>query len=166
MRKMLICVFLVATLVGMSCKSGPKTSGASIDGEVTQAKVNDALGKIYDAYRSKLDMSGAQEYTVKSGDTLSEITRRYYGDLSGVGNAGPHNGFYFPLIMLASGHTVVDPDLVEPGMRLRIPDLKKNLDNSTSRKAIRDCISDVSYVYNRKNHPGEEEGLKKLAGSL
>jgi len=165
MKKFAVCLMIL--LVGLflfSCKS--TGSKPKIEGEVTQEKVNTALGQIYDNYRSKLDLSGAQEYTVVRGDTLSQITRRFYGNLTGVGDAGPNNGFYFPVIMLASNSHIVDPDLIEPGMKLTIPDLKKNLDNSGSRKAIKDSLVDVAYVYNRKNHPVEEEGLKRLANSL
>ena len=161
MKKILICLFIVVAVFSLSCKSGPK-----IDGEVTQEKVNDALGQIYDSYRPKLDLSGAQDYTVESGDTLSQITRKFYGDLADVGNSGPNNGFYFPVIMLASESHIVDPDLIQPGMKMKIPDLKKNLANPSSRKAIKDCLNDVAYVYNKKNNAATEEGLKTLAKSL
>ena len=162
MRKNLLCLFVVVVaLAALSCKTGP-----TIEGEVTQQKVNDALSQIYNSYRSKLDLSGAQDYTVESGDTLTQITRKYYGSLADVGSAGPSNGFYFPVIMLASDSNIVDPDLIEPGMKLKIPDLQKNLANSTSRKAIKDCLNDVAYVYNKKSDTSTENGLKTLANSL
>ena len=161
--KKLSIVFLILTLACMvfSCKSGPK-----IEGEVTQDKVNDALQSIYDQYRSKLDMTGAQDYTIARGDTLSQITRNYYGSLTDVGDAGPNNGFYFPVIMMASESKIVDPDFIEPDMKLKIVDLKKNLANPAARKAIKDCLNDVAYVYNRKGQQATEDGLKKLAASL
>ena len=161
MKKFLFCLVIVLAFSALSCQSGPK-----IEGEVTQQKVNDVLSQIYNSYRSKLDMTGAQDYTVVSGDTLTQITRKYYGDLGDVGAAGPNNGFYFPVIMLASDSDIVDPDLIEPGMKLKIPDLKKNLANSISRKAIKDCLNDVAYVYNRKGNSSTESGLKTLANSL
>jgi hypothetical protein len=68
--------------------------------------------------------------------------------------------------MLASGDAIVDPDLLEPGMKLTIPDLKKNLANSGSRRAIKDCLKDVSYVYNKKGQSAVERGLVTLADSL
>ena len=161
MKKILVCLLITAALFTLSCKSGPK-----IEGEVTQEKVNDALSQIYDNYRGKLDLTGAQDYTVVSGDTLSQITRRFYGSLTDVGDAGPSNGFYFPVIMIASESNIVDPDLIQPGMKMKIPDLKKNLDNPSARKAIKDALNDVAYVYNRKGHAATEEGLKNLAKSL
>ena len=161
MKKFIFCVLIAAAF--LSCKT---TSGPKIEGEVTQEKVNDALTQIYDTYRTKLDMSGAQDYTVVRGDTLSQITRNYYGTLTGVGDSGPNNGFYFPVIMMASESKIVDPDLIEPGMKMKIVDLKKNLDNPSARKAIKDCLNDVAYVYNKKGNTATEDGLKKLANSL
>jgi len=166
MKKVLVFLFIAMALIGLSCKSGPTASGANIDGEVTQEKVNQALEQIYSFYLGRLDLSGAQSYTVEKGDTLSQITRRYYGNLTDVGKAGPSNGFYFPVIMLASGNSIVDPDFIEPGMKLTIIDLKKNLANPGARKAIKDCIKDVSYVYNRKGDSVSEQGLVTLANSL
>jgi LysM repeat protein len=165
--KKFTAVFLVllSALTLFGCKS-TQVSGAKIEGEVTQQKVDAALEQIYETYRGKLDLSGARDYTVVRGDTLSQITRTFYGSLTGVGEAGPANGFYFPVIMMASDGGIVDPDLIEPGMKLKIPDLKKNLDNAGSRKAIKDCLNEVSYVYNKKNHPETEAGLIKLANSL
>jgi len=163
MKKFLICILIAAAFI-WSCKTSP--SKPIIEGEVTQEKVNDALTQIYNTYRTKLDMSGAQDYTVVRGDTLSQITRNFYGSITGVGEAGPNNGFYFPVIMLASDSNIVDPDLIEPGMKMKIVDLKKNLDNPVSRKAIKDCLIDVAYVYNRKGNSATENGLIKLADSL
>ena len=161
MKRILVVLLLVAAIIGISCKTGPL-----IEGEVTQAKVNETLSQIYNQYRGKLDMTGAQEYEIKSGDTLTQITQRYYGGLTDVGKAGASNGFYFPVIMLASDTNIVDPDFIEPGMKLKIPDLKRNLTASSSRKAIKDCLMDVAYVYNRKGNRLTEEGLKELSGSL
>jgi len=166
MKKVLVFLFVAMALIGLSCQSGPTASGASIDGDVTQEKVNQALEQIYDAYFAKLDLSGAQSYTVEKGDTLTQITRRFYGNLADVGKAGPSNGFYFPVIMLASNAAIVDPDLIEPGMKLTIIDLKKNLANPGARKAIKNCVKDVSYVYNRKGDSATQQGLETLANSL
>jgi phage tail protein X len=158
---LLVCVLAFAAL---SCKSSP--SGVNIEGEITPEKIDSALEQIYDTYRIKLILDGAQEYTVASGDTLSAITRKHYGSLTGVGVAGPNNGFYFPVIMMAADSEIVDPDKIEVGMKLKIVDLKKNLDNPESRAAIKDCLNDVAYVYNKKGAAVTEEGLKKLADSL
>ena len=165
MKKVLVLLFVAMALIGLSCQS--TVSGAVIEGEVTQEKVDKALEQIYSAFSGKLDLSGAQNYTVVSGDTLSGIARRFYGDLTGVGKAGPSNGFYFPVIMLASSNAgIADPERIEPGMKLTIPDLKKNLDNSAARQAIKDCLKDFSYVYDKKGRDAEKQGLADLANSL
>jgi hypothetical protein len=165
MKKFAICL-LVCTLAfaALSCKS--TASGINLEGEITQEKVDLALNQIYDTYRGSLVMEGAQDYTVAAGDTLTAITRKHYGSLTGVGDAGPNNGFYFPVIMMAADSGIVDPDKIEPGMKLKIVDLKKNLDNPAARAAIKNCLSDVAYVYNRKGAVVTEEGLQKLANSL
>ena len=107
MKKVLICLIFVMVIAGLSCQTAPTqsgsgtssgtgrgsdsvpaTSGARIDGPVTQETVDRALHEIYETYHSALDMTGAQEYIVQRGDTLSEITRRFYGNLTNVGSAG------------------------------------------------------------------------------
>ena len=102
------------------------------------------------------------------GDTLSEITRRFYGNLTSVGLAGTRNGFYFPVLMLSTApdSDIVDPELIEIDMRIMIPDLRRNLDNTTARQAIKDFLRDVANIYNRKGHFDTEEGLHILANSL
>jgi hypothetical protein len=160
---------MVAVLAGLSCKTAPteNTPELKIDGEVTQQTVDDTLKQIYNAYQPKLDMSGSRDYTVVRGDTLSEITRRYYGNLPNVGEAGFHNGFYFPVIMLASPDShIVDPDLIYPGLTLKIIDLQRNLDNPESHQAIKDSLEDIAHVYHAKNKLAEEAGLIKLSNSL
>lgn len=52
-----------------------------------------------------------QSYTVQSGDTLSHIAQRYYGQ------AGQWNR-----IFEANRDQLDDPDLIQPGQVLKIPD--------------------------------------------
>jgi nucleoid-associated protein YgaU len=49
-------------------------------------------------------------YTVRAGDTLSEIADEHYGDPS-----------KFPIIFEANRNQLSDPDLIHPGQELRIP---------------------------------------------
>jgi hypothetical protein len=169
MKKTFVVLLIAfAVFAVLSCKTTGKGDNSSpkIEGEVTQEKVNDTLNQIYETYRIHLIFDGARNYTTVHGDTLSAITRKYYGSLTDIGDAGPSNGFYFPLIMMASNSNIVDPDFIEPGMELRIVDLKKNLDDPVARKAIKDFIFDVAYVYNKKGATVTEDGLRKLADSL
>ncbi|MDR1863611.1 MAG: hypothetical protein LBQ67_06810 [Treponema sp.] len=165
MKKFAIGLVVYAlAFAALSCKS--TADGVGLEGEITQEKVDSALSQIYDNYRAKLIMDGARDYTVAAGDTLTAITRKHYGPLTNVGSAGPNNGFYFPVIMMGADSKIVDPDKIEPGMKFKIVDLKKNLANPESKAAIRDCLRDVAYVYNKKGSAVTEEGLVKLANSL
>ena len=114
-----------------------------------------------------IDLTGARRYTVEDGDSLNQIARRFYGGLTGVGLAGTNNGFYYPVLILASPqNNITDPDFILPGMELNIPDLSRNLANSSSREAIRNYLRQVANIYNRKGIEIEEEGLLRLANSL
>ena len=54
--------------------------------------------------------SGAESYTVQSGDTLSEISRRYYG-----------NPNEYMRIFYANRDKLNDPDQIQVGQQLVIP---------------------------------------------
>lgn len=49
-------------------------------------------------------------YTVQSGDSLSKIAKKYYG-----------NAMKYPAIFEANKEVIKDPDLIYPGQTLRIP---------------------------------------------
>jgi len=51
-----------------------------------------------------------ENYTVKSGDTLSKIAKHYYDDAS-----------QWKRIYDVNRETISDPDLIRPGMKLYIP---------------------------------------------
>ncbi|MDR1098983.1 MAG: LysM peptidoglycan-binding domain-containing protein [Treponema sp.] len=125
--------------------------------EFTQEDANIAFGKVYDTFRDELILEGAKSYTVVQGDTLSAITRRNYGG---------KNGYFFPLIMLASSDVVLDPDSIEPGMALTIPDLEKNLSNSQARKKLQKFLEEIARIYDKKGREETRNRLKALAASL
>ena len=150
-----------------SASSTDTQSRPQTNGPVTQQEVDNALDQIYGTHRTNLDYTQVRQYVVINGDTLSEITRMHYENLTDVGKAGTRNGFYYPILMLASPDCgIVDPDLIFPGMNLNIPDIKRNLANPTARQAIKECLKQVSSIYSLKGKPEEEEGLLKLADSL
>jgi LysM repeat protein len=151
MKKFLpVLVIVLTVLTAVSCKS-TKAAGATTSAggqedaqtELTQAEVDKAFEKIYAEYRDDIILDGAKEYTVKSGDTLSRIARESYGSVE--------NAYYFPLIMLASRNVVADPELIEPGTKLTIPDLQKNLNNTAARGEIKSFLKDVAGVYEQKS---------------
>jgi hypothetical protein len=144
MKKLWLLMLAAASLLG-ACKSAPADE---------QEDVNLSFETVYNKYEGRLILDGATDYVVVSGDTLTRISRTNYG---------ADNGYYFPLIMLASNHVVQDPDLIEPGMRLSIPDLQRNLDDSGARQAMKDFFIEIADVYEWKSTNEERTVLRNLA---
>jgi LysM repeat protein len=99
-------------------------------------------------------LDGSETYTVVRGDTLTKISRSKY-----------RNGFYYPLIIMASNNIVKDQDLIRPGMRLIIPRLQANLDDPRARESMRRFFLETANITERKR-PRDAAGLRRLAGSL
>ncbi|MDR1948407.1 MAG: LysM peptidoglycan-binding domain-containing protein [Spirochaetaceae bacterium] len=131
-----ISMILLLSVFAVSCVSNTEAVQ-----EETQENTKTAFERIYDIYRADLILDGAQSYTVVRGDFLAAITRKFYGN---------GNGYFFPLIMLASSDVVSDPELIEPGMELIIPNLEKNLGNPTARGRIKSFLRDMADVYEQK----------------
>lgn len=147
MKKFLIVLFSALLVFSViSCKT---TS--------TQEDINTAFEKVYTKYQGHLIMSGAKSYTVVAGDTLSAITRKSYPN---------DNAFFFPVIMLASNDVVLDPDMIEPGMKLSIPDLRANLNNADAKAKIKAYLLEIARVYRNKGDAVTEKGLRDLSASL
>jgi hypothetical protein len=138
-------VLAVASLLG-ACKSAAPAE--------EQEDVNLSFETVYNKYQNRLILDNAADYEVVPGDTLTRISRANYG---------PGNGYYFPLIMLASNDVVQDPDLIEPGMYLSIPDLQRNLDDSGARQAMKDFFIEITAVYEWKSANEERAVLRNLA---
>jgi hypothetical protein len=142
-------LIVLAAVIVVSC--------SSLGGFTTQEEVDSAFDKVYNTYKKDIILDGAASYTVVKGDTLSKITRTRYG---------ADNTYFFPLIMLASSDVVKDPDLIAPGMKLTIPDLQKNLGDSTAKGRIKSFINDIAGIYDRKEEPKPAASLRELAGTL
>jgi hypothetical protein len=145
MKKTYLLALAMASLLG-ACKSAAPAD--------VQEDVSLSFETVYSKYKNKLILDGAADYVVVPGDTLTRISRSKYG---------PTNGYYFPLIMLASNTVVQDPDLIEPGMHLAIPDLQRNLDDSGARQAMKDFFIEIAEVYARKSVSEERTVLRNLA---
>jgi hypothetical protein len=141
----LLALAFAAALLG-ACKSTAPVEA--------QEDVSLSFGTVYSKYENRLILDGATDYEVVPGDTLTRISRSKYG---------PTNGYYFPLIMLASNDVVKDPDLIEPGMHLSIPDLQRNLDDSGARHAMKDFFIEIAEVYEKKSTSEERTVLRNLA---
>lgn len=127
------------SLLFVSCASTP-TKTAEEDAK-TQENVNQAFEEVYNHFNQMLIMDGAKDYKVKSGDTLSSIAKDFYGK---------DNGYYFPLIMLASSQTILDPDKIEPNMVLTVPDLQKNLNDTSVHQSMKKYFNEIADVYKTK----------------
>jgi hypothetical protein len=134
-------VILWVVLFAVSCKSTPP---AEAEPAAAPEWASNAETRFINAYEAVLPIiyDGAQNYTVKPGDALTRISRNFYGR----GNA-----FFFPLIMAASKDKqtvdIVDPDLIEPGMKLVIPKLEPNLANPEVKARIKVLLEKVAKIY-------------------
>jgi len=103
-----------------------------------------------------LILDGAETYTVVRRDTLSRIARRKY-----------RNGFYYPLIIMASKDIVEDQDYIEPGMSLTVPNLQANLNDARARASMKKFFLELADITERQyKRPKDAAGLRKLANSL
>jgi LysM repeat protein len=151
MKKFILVLVVAALVFGCATKE-------PAEGSYSQAEADSALKSAYDRYRGNLLIQeGAAQYKVASGDTLSKIALNSWG-------AG--NGYYFPLIMAASPGTVSDPDKIQPGMNLTIPDLQKNLDSPVAKKALKSLLLDTASVYVGKGNKVVADDLKAQAAKL
>jgi len=71
------------------------------------------VARVNDQLKVETPAPEAGFYTVQSGDTLSKIAKRHYGD-----------GNKYPVIFEANRPMLTDPDKIYPGQVLRIPPLK------------------------------------------
>lgn len=151
MKKILYAAAVLLAVLVVSCAT---TGGEKPAGDFTQQEVDAAFDKVYEAYADALIMEGSVDYTVVKGDTLTKIAGNKYQE---------SNMFYFPLIMLASKDIAIsDPDLIEPGMPLKIPDLQRNLSNPGSKEKIKAYLGDVAFIYEKKGTKKAELTAEKL----
>ncbi|MCL2806262.1 MAG: LysM peptidoglycan-binding domain-containing protein [Treponema sp.] len=138
MKKIVLFALLITVVLLASCASTDDSS----------------FGKIYDRHTG-LILAGSTTYTVRSGDTLAGISRQVYP-----------NGYYYPVIMLASKNVILDPDKIQPGMQLTVPNLQVNLNNPDGKKAVKGVILDLSRVENGRGRKETAKGMRDLANSL
>ncbi|MDR1411573.1 MAG: LysM peptidoglycan-binding domain-containing protein [Spirochaetaceae bacterium] len=154
---------MLAILFAVSCKSAP-----AAEPEPEPVPVQEHTDtRFTNAYEAVLPIlyDGAQNYTIAAGDTLTRISRKFYGR---------RNAFFFPFIMAASKDKrtvdIVDPDLIEPGMELVVPDLELNLAQPEIKARIKTLLDSVSKIYREKpdtNWSFEiRDGLAATAGTL
>jgi hypothetical protein len=151
-------VVYLTSLIAVSLLTACKTTPAPA--EESQEAVNLSFENVYNRYESRLILDGAADYEVKSGDRLTGIARQFYGSEE---QFGVSNGYFFPLIMLASNDLVQDPDLIEPGMILSVPDLQRNLGSADARQSMKEFFRDIAGVYEQKARDETRDDRRKLA---
>jgi hypothetical protein len=104
--------------------------------------------------RGVIILDGASNYTVVKGDTLSDIAASKYGG---------SNRYFFPLIQLGSANVVKDPDVIEVGDTLVIPDLQRNLNDTGASAAIRSAMLVTASQYEKQSKPNAATTLRNLA---
>lgn len=102
-------------------------------------------------------LDNAQYYTVRRGDMLILIARRFYGS---------ERENYFPVIIAGTEEKIDDPDLIEPGQKLTIPDIKAALSTEDSKEYVRKTFYEVADKYDQKGKPGMASQLRAIAASL
>jgi len=136
-----IAILLIGFLMITACKSKPPTEAD--------------FQRVYDRYSGSLILDGATTYTVKAGDTLASIAKNLYND-----------GFYYPLILLASGDVITDPDKIVPGIKLTIPNLQRNLADPGARAKIKSYLLEIARMEEARGRIDTAKGLRQHANAL
>ena len=140
MKKIALVLFSLVAAFGLfSCGS---TATMDLSAK-KQAEINKSFDKVYSTHASSLVLEGAESYKVKKGDTLTSITKKFYAGKD-------ENGYFFPLIMLASRNVVSDPELITPGMQLTIPNFDANVNDKAVAKKLKPYFIDLAGVYEQK----------------
>ena len=93
------------SLAGSSVAAPGFTTGSS-----TKASGDPDFSGVTTGHSTVVGAGGGQSYTVKSGDSLSRIAKRVYGDAA-----------QWKRIYEANRDQIDDPDLIHPGQTFSIP---------------------------------------------
>lgn len=150
MKKISLVLMALVAAVSMIACTSVSTMDPGAAKPKSQKEINKSFEKVYTNYYSSLVLKDAKSYTVKKGDTLTSITKTFYAGKD-------ENGYYFPLIMLASHNVVADPELITPGMNLTIPDFDANINDKEVAKKLSPYFKDLAGVYKEKATPAAED---------
>jgi hypothetical protein len=102
----------------------------------------------YTRHHNDLILDQAQRYAVQRGDTLVSIARRFYSD-----------GSFYPLIYGASTE-IPDPDRIEVGIILIIPDLDLNMNDEKAKKSLSELILEMAGIEEHRGRTGTATMLR------
>jgi hypothetical protein len=100
-----------------------------------------------------LDSSHSTKYSVRNGDTLAEIAGREY-----------RNDYFFPLISAANN--IQNPDVIEPGKDLKLPDLQYVMSSEDLKKEARGEMRRIADLYSGEGKPNAAARLRREADKL
>lgn len=95
----------IVTLSGSASNAADKEKAILLAGNVKEVKEVKA-----DDLKSPAQDMKVEFYVIKSGDTLSKLAKKYYG-----------NAMDYPKIFEANREVIKDPDLIYVGQKIRIP---------------------------------------------
>ena len=136
-----------ATPTPAPATSTPSTPAPTTPAPVTPAPVTPT--------RDGLILDGSTTHTVRSGDYLAAIAWNYYRD-----------GYFYPVIMLGSRDVVLDPDKIDVGMLLTIPDLEKNLNDAGTRARIKQFLLEIAVIEDSRGRHETAQGIRQRANEL
>jgi nucleoid-associated protein YgaU len=96
---------------GVATLSGQAASAEAMEKAVLMAGNVEGIGEVRaDGLTAPAPVEEVQYYEIQSGDTLSAIAKKYYGNASD-----------YPRIFEANREVIKDADLIYPGQKIRIP---------------------------------------------
>ncbi|WP_191014926.1 LysM peptidoglycan-binding domain-containing protein [Treponema zioleckii] len=160
MKKNLVVLFaIIASVLAVSCANTKLAENVEATSK-EQEQVNKQFEKVYSSYQKNLILDNAETYKVVYGDKLTSIAKKFYGE---------DNGYYFPLIMLASNKVVLDPDLLLPGMELTVPSFEANVKNPEVATSLKSYFKEIADIYKEKKTataPKTHENLLLISEQL
>jgi len=98
---------------GVVSLSGEADSREALEKAVLMAGNVKGVGEVkVDQVKAPSDTGDVEFYVIETGDTLSSIAKRFYGDANA-----------YPQIFEANRQVIKDADLIFPGQKIRIPRL-------------------------------------------
>ena len=100
----------VAVHEGVVSLGGEAASGEALEKAVLLAGNVKGVEKVMAVTVKADDQPKVEYYEIKSGDSLSAIAKKYYGD-----------AMQYPRLFEANREVIKDPDKIYPGQKIRIP---------------------------------------------
>jgi len=95
---------------GVVSLKGEAVSGEALEKAVLLAGNVQGVEKVMAVTVKTPDEPRVEYYEIVSGDTLSGIAKKYYGD-----------AMQYPRLFEANREVIKDPDLIYPGQKIRVP---------------------------------------------